>query len=211
MRFIANHFSTGLLNQLPPPLLTLTFVVLKSHVDDFQIDETIKKFYPQAKIVVIEKILPGAVCTCLEGCKHINDDLPIIFNDCDHMFSCKSLDTSLDFDGALLTFESQSPQFSYIKFDDEAKIIGTVEKEVVSNQAICGAYVFKNVNIFREATEKYFETCQYNEFFMSGVYNELIKAGKKVINFKTDFYLPFGTPTEFESAKESKLFAEVDL
>ena len=34
-------------------LETITFVVLKSHIEQFGIDEEIKKFYPDAKIHVI--------------------------------------------------------------------------------------------------------------------------------------------------------------
>ena len=92
--------------------------------------------------------------TCLAGIKEIDDELPVLFNDCDHMFLCKAFNEDImqdtwEFDGALLTFESKEPQFSYIEYDIKGKIIGTVEKKVVSNQAICGAYVIKNAGIFK--------------------------------------------------------------
>ena len=37
-------------------------------------------------------------------------------------------------DGALLTFESDNPAFSYAKFEN-GKVVGTIEKQVVSNEA----------------------------------------------------------------------------
>ena len=205
----------------PPPTtyttldIDATFVVLQQHIDEHQIDKAIYKFFPEAKIKIIPEILPGAVCTCLKGIEDVTDNNPVIFNDCDHIFSCTSLinrlsqDKSIDFDGALITFESSAPQFSYVKYDETGNIIGTVEKQVVSNHAICGAYFFANAELFRQMSEKYFETCQYKEYFVSGVYNELCKENRKIVDFLADFHLPFGTPLEYESAKNSIYFDEM--
>ena len=154
--------------------------------------------------------MPGAVCTCLVGIEDIEDDNPVIFNDCDHMFCCRELanrllqQSPIDFEGALITFESSEPQFSYIKYDESGNLIGTVEKQVVSNHAICGAYFFANAGIFRQMSKIYFETCQYKEYFISGVY-------KKVIDFLADFHLSFGTPEEYELAKNSQYFKDIEM
>ena len=205
----------------PPPAgcdkldIDATFVVLQQHINEHQIDKAIYNFFPEAKIKIIPEILPGAVCTCLKGIEDITDDNPVIFNDCDHMFSCSSLikrlsqDEPIDFDGALITFESSAPQFSYVKYDKLGNIIGTVEKQVVSNHAICGAYFFANAELFRQMSEKYFKACQYKEYFISGVYNELFKENKKIIDFLADFHVPFGTPEEYEEAKYSTYFNEM--
>ena len=57
----------------------------------------------------------------------------------------------------------------------------------------------------------YFETCQYKEYFISGVYNELCKSSKKVIDFLADFHLSFGTPEEYELAKNSQYFKDIEM
>ena len=195
--------------------IDITFVVLKRHVDEYCIDSSIYKFFPNAKIKIIPSVLPGAVCTCLKGIEDISDDFPIIFNDCDHMFSCSALanilskDQKIDFDGALVTFKSSGSQFSYIKYNNAGEIVGTVEKQVISNHAICGAYFFNNAELFRQMSEIYFETCQYKEYFISGIYNELCKAGRKIVDFEVDFYLSFGTPEEYEKAKSSMYFNNI--
>lgn len=190
----------------------ITFVVLEQHVRENALDAAISKFFPNAKIITIPEVLPGAVCTCLKSVENISDDLPVLFNDCDHMFRCSALanllnDTAaIDFDGALITFESSAAQFSYVKYDAGGNIIGTVEKQVVSNRAICGAYFFVNAELFREMSERYFEACQYKEYFVSGLYNELCKAGKRVLAFEADFHLSFGTPAEYDKAIHSSYF-----
>ena len=49
-----------------------------------------------------------------------------------------------DIDGALLTFQSTDPKFSFLEMDETGNVINTVEKKAVSDKAICGAYYFKN-------------------------------------------------------------------
>lgn len=190
----------------------IAFVVLKQHIVEFKINEAILKYFPDAKIEAVEweEVKSGPVMTCLAGLKNITDDQPILFNDCDHMFACSSFAEDmngnlLDCDGALLTFKSNQPQFSYVKYDGN-KIIGTVEKQVISNNAICGAYVVRNAALFKEMAEVYLQNCNYSEFFVSGIYNVMCQKGMTVKNYTTDFHVPFGTPDEYEVAKDSKYF-----
>ena len=185
----------------------IIFVVLEEHVRDFEIDRVIREYYPQAKIHIIPEILNGAVLTCLEGIKNIDDDQPVLFNDCDHAFVSEAfynyvLQAKFDrIDGALLTFKADSPAYSYVVYDENGGISGTVEKEVASNDAICGAYYFRNCTVFRNAAESYLEGCAYREFYMSGLYNELIKGGGHIRTFPLDEHISYGTPEEYEKVK----------
>ena len=45
----------------------LIFIVLKEHVEKYEIDKKILEYYPEAQLKVIDKVLNGAVLTCLEG------------------------------------------------------------------------------------------------------------------------------------------------
>lgn len=190
----------------------ITFVVLKQHIDEFGIDKVILKYFSDAKIesVDFEEVKSGPVMTCLAGLKNIQDDQPILFNDCDHMFACGSFAEDMnaatwDYDGALLTFESEQPQFSYIQYENN-KVVGTVEKKVVSNHAICGAYVVRNAQLFREMATEYLQNCNYSEFFVSGIYNVMCQKKLNVQNYTVDFHVPFGTPVEYAAAQNSEYF-----
>lgn len=149
--------------------------------------------------------------TCREGIKTISDGKPVLFNDCDHAFSCNSFynycraDELGGIDGILLTFNSHSPKYSYVKFDTSGHVIGTVEKVVASNEAICGAYYFRNREIFDEAVSFYLEKCIYNEYFVSGVYNVMAEHGMNLKTFRTDKHISFGTPEEYEIACNIRL------
>lgn len=195
-------------------VLDITFVVLKEHIDNFDIDKRILDYYPDAHIVVIPKVLNGAVLTCMEGVKTLNDDAPILFNDCDHAFisgEFREYLNAADFtnlDGALLTFKSDNPAFSYAKLNEKGYVTETVEKKVVSNEAICGAYYFRNKDIFIDNAESYLEQCAYSEFFISGVYNEMSKNNLLIKTFAIDEHISFGTPDEYDlSVNDERLDA----
>lgn len=190
----------------------IVFVVLKEHVDGYAIDKKILKYYPKAIIIIIPEVLNGAVLTCMEGVKGIEDNLPVIVNDCDHIFrsrqfeafACNGFDSQID--GGLLTFLSESSKYSYLKLNKEGNVIETAEKKVVSSQAICGCYYFSGKSMFMEAAREYLKECCYKEFFMSGVYNIMAESGKIIKGFHTDFHVSFGTPEEYEEAESSDYF-----
>lgn len=200
----------------------ITFVVLKKHIDEKGIDKMIKEYYPDAYIVSVPEVLPGATMTCLEGVKHINDKLPVLFNDCDHMFKCTafydsisaqipdSVTGELPYDGGLLTFFADTPQYSFVKIDPETgRVTGTAEKVVVSNDAICGAYFFRSADSFRAAADKYLTACEYQEYFLSGVYNSICAQGGDIRVFTCEYHINFGTPEEYEATKNAPEFGEL--
>ena len=125
----------------------LTFVVLEEHIRDFAIDEKIKAYWPAARIVALPEVTEGAAVTALKGCEGLPDGEPILFNDCDHLFVCRAFNEfcakggfANGPEGALLTFESDSPAYSYLQYGADGNVCHTVEKQVVSHDAICGAY-----------------------------------------------------------------------
>lgn len=191
---------------------SLVFVVLKEHVDKYNIDKEIKKYYPNSEIVILPEVTKGAVITGIKGLSSINNSYPVVFNDCDHYFSSKEFndyclnDDIESYDGILLTFSSDKPIYSYVGFDQNGNVNRTVEKEVISNSAICGCYYFKNKDLFLKAAEEYLDSCSYKEFYMSGVYNVLIKNGFCVRSMNTDFHIPAGVPKEYEEAKKDCLY-----
>lgn len=62
-------------------LTDITFVVLRDHVSNFAIDRAVRKYYPDAKVRVLDEVLDGPVFTTMEGVSGIDDDAPVLFND----------------------------------------------------------------------------------------------------------------------------------
>lgn len=190
------------------PLASLTFVILQEHARRFGLDREILARYPDARIIQLDHVLDGAVLTALEGVRSLPEDsLPILMNDCDQCFTAPAFyqffNSAVNLpDGMLLSFPSSDPKYGYLICDDQNRVLSTVEKQAVSRHAICGAYGFRNREVFLQAAQTYLTECQYREFYLSGVFNVLLRQGKTVLRFPTERHVPFGTPEEYQRARE---------
>lgn len=196
-------------------LSSLGFVVLEEHVSGFHIDAEIRKYFPEARIHVLPEVTEGAVITALKGCEDIDDQFPVVFNDCDHLFKSSEFNSfcrsgcGSDIHGILLTFSSNEPRYSFVGKDDKGNVVRTVEKEAISSEAICGCYYFSSRDVFERESQKYIKHCEYKEYFMSGVYNSMISDVMTVRSIPTDFHVSFGTPDEFSLALENQCYKEL--
>ena len=160
----------------------------------------------QLTIVTVPKLTMGAAITALAAHKAINFKYDIIFADSDNIFNDEDVFKfvtsvrSRDLSGALLTFKSSNPCFSYAKADDKGLLIETREKEVISDHAICGMYYFKNLEDFKDAViDLVVESdIQKGEFYMSNVYNHLRKTKDKIGIYDIAHFDCVGTPEQLQ-------------
>lgn len=196
-------------------LVSLDFVVLQEHIDKYNIDKKIKVYFPEARIHTLPEVTKGAVVTCMKGVEDIDDGYPVLFNDSDHLFKCSGFNDfcthnfNEKIDGILLTFRSDEPKFSFVEKNEYGNVVRTIEKEVVSDEAICGCYYFRNKALFLKSAKEYLTKCGYSEYFMSGIYNVMLNHNLCVKSFITDFHVPFGVPEEYEEAKNDIKYKEL--
>ena len=187
-----------------------SFVVRQNHIDDYSIDKGIQAFLPEAKIFSVQKTTRGAVETCLMAENAIEDNDAVVVMDCDLEFRSKrfielikeSLSKSEeDADGgALVSFESDSPKYSYAEVDNNNVVFRTAEKEVISNHALCGAYFFSSGRRFKQIAHQLMNEQNFAkpEYYISLLYNYLIAAGEKVYLAPMEEYYSYGTPEELK-------------
>ena len=169
-----------------------------------QIEKLQEKY--KLAIVTVPKLTMGAAITALAAHKAINPKFDIIFADSDNIFSdvdvlkFVSASKSRDLQGALLTFKSVNPCYSYAKVDDEGLLIKTKEKEVISDHAICGMYYFKELDDFKDAVIDLIveSDTQKGEFYMSNVYNHLKKLTEKIGIYDIAHFDCVGTPEQLQ-------------
>ena len=137
-----------------------SFIVRQEHIDKYNIDNGIKTFLSEANIFSVMQTTRGAVETCLMAESAIADEDGVIVMDCDLEFRSKQfleiiktiLAQSPDEanGGALVSFNSNEPRYSYAEVGDNGLVKRTAEKEVISNHALCGAYFFSTGKRFKQ-------------------------------------------------------------
>ena len=187
-----------------------SFIVRQEHIAKYNIDEGIKIFLPEANVFSVEKTTRGAVETCLIAESAIADDDAVIVMDCDLEFrSIKFIEIIIDIlsqeeknteGGALVSFESNEPRYSYAELDEDGFVIRTAEKEVISNHALCGAYFFSSGRRFKEIAHRLLNEPVFTkpEYYVSLLFNYLLKEGERVYLAPMEEYYSYGTPEELK-------------
>ena len=183
-----------------------TIVIQKKFLVEQKLQlEKLKQRY-KIKIVTVPKLTMGAAITALAAHKSINPKYDIIFADSDNFFNPKDISDFIiyvrkrDLKGALLTFKSFDPAFSYVKSDEQGYLIKTKEKEAISQHAICGLYYFKNLEDFKSSVIDLIVESDISkgEFYMSNIYNHLKKLTNKIGIYEIKNFNCVGTPKQLK-------------
>lgn len=187
-----------------------SFIVRQEHIDKYGIDKGIQSFLPEANIFSVMKTTRGAVETCLMAESAIADDDAVIVMDCDLEFrSAKFIEIirgilaqSLEQaeGGALVSFTSDQPKYSYAEVGDDGLVKRTAEKEVISSHALCGAYFFSTGKRFKQVAHQLLDEPEFKkpEYYVSLLYNYLLARGEKVYLAPMEEYYSYGTPEELQ-------------
>ena len=185
-----------------------SFIVRQEHIDNQGIDKLIKDIQPDANVFSVLKTTRGAVETCLVAESAIDDEDAIVVMDCDLEFrsvrynklvaAALSVPANQADGGALVSFNSDNPRYSYALVDNEGRVLRTAEKEPISNHALCGAYFFGSGRDFKRIAHQLLDdgTQGKAEFYVSLLYNYLLAEGKVVRLATMEEYYSYGTPEE---------------
>lgn len=191
-------------------LMKYSFIVRQEHIDKYNIDKGIKAILPEANVFSVLKTTRGAVETCLIAESAIADDDAVIVMDCDLEFRSKKfveiikgiLSQSMEEanGGALVSFESNEPRYSYAALGSDGLVTRTAEKEVISNHALCGAYFFSTGKRFKQIAHQLLDEPEFKkpEYYVSLLYNYLLAEGEKVQLVSMEEYYSYGTPKELK-------------
>jgi RpiB/LacA/LacB family sugar-phosphate isomerase len=186
----------------------LIFVIRRDHICNYAIDKVLKKKYgDDISIVVAETDTQGSVSSCYLAKRLIDNDVPLIVLCPDIYFepAFKPTDEMFQNDGLILTFKANSPNYSYVRLDDNNIATMTAEKMVISDNASVGVYCFKSGKIFLQIVEEAMATDlkSKNEFYICPLYNLLINNGGIVKTQPVSNIYIMGTPDEMDFFKSA--------
>lgn len=187
----------------------LIFVVRDDQISNYNVDQILKyKYGNDITIVTTDGLTEGSTCSCLLAGDHIDNDIPLFIHTLDIEFGPKispAVLTDTDSDGVLLTFKSNSANYSYVEMDDNGQVTKTAEKKVISDKACVGIYYFRTGALFcsnaRDMIAKDMRT--NNEFYITPLYNLLVEKGLKITTLDVEKMHIFGTPKEYEFYKNN--------
>lgn len=178
--------------------------VQQSHYDsDPKFFKRLELKVKSLKLVFVEKITQGAAETCLLAESVIDPEQLLFIANCDQMMvwdqeHFEKWFAEEQLDGAMFTFFKDSPAYSYVEVDDDKLAIRTAEKQVISQYATTGIYIWKQAkNFFWAAKKMIAENIRANnEFYVCPVYNQNIANGDRIGIYPPQEHWPIGTPND---------------
>lgn len=184
------------------------FIVNVSDCQRYHLDNVLRLITDERCIIIqLEKETRGAACSALMAIEYIENDAPLIISNSDHIidydlnrilhqFQSKNLDAGV------LCFESVHPKWSFVRLDENGKIIETAEKRPLSKNAIAGFYYFRNGKDFVQAAMKMIEKDAHvdGSYYIAPTLNELVLDSKnlEMFHIPATVYYNFYSPHKFK-------------
>ena len=144
--------------------------------------------------------------TVLHAKQLIDSENPLIIYNIDTYFVSTRLKTKIlslknrNIDGLLGCFTSNNKNLSFVEINEKGYVKKVREKEKISSLASTGLYIFSSAKQFIEAAEIMIKNDRKvkEEFFVSEIYNILLKSGKMFEIDMAEEFVPLGTPDDIK-------------
>lgn len=202
------------------------FICNDKHLDTTNIREILNGLVKNAIVVSMPQHKLGPVYTVLAAEQHINDKEQVIIAYCDNPVVWDYYDfmafTDIEgVDGCIVSHTGFHPHtlsstlFAYSKTNSSNGVLEIKEKSCYTDNrfnehASSGIYYFRTGSFVKKYFRQIIEdNVNYNgEFYITLVYNLLIKDGLSVSSYLTDKVLAFGTPNEVRNFEAWKVILE---
>lgn len=160
----------------------------------------LRLMFPGCYVVRLPHLTGGAMFTALAGVSLTSStSSPIVIDLADMIFSDWSADLSMPWPkdvGALFpTFTSADPRYSYLR-EVDGVVVEAAEKQVISNIASVGVYIFKDQETFVSAAAYSIKNrarlTVFGAQFVCPMANGVIADGQKVVTVDVQECRPIG-------------------
>lgn len=182
-----------------------TFIVRKECNAKEFIEEKMKKYnISNIRIIEIDYVTDGQATTCMLASKYWdkNDEL-LVYNIDTYVEPNEMKRSDLKGDGFIPCFHADGNHWSFVRTDEEGKVVEVKEKERISNNCTLGAYYFKTCGLFEQLYKEYFSTesaLVKGEKYIAPLYNYMLEKNMEIYisNIDSSKVHVLGTPEELD-------------
>lgn len=157
------------------------------------------------KIIELEKPTDGQATTCLLALSECDDDSSILIYNIDTYVEPYEMKyNDLLGEGHIPCFNANGDHWSFVKTDNNGKVIEVREKKRISDNCSLGAYYFSSAKLYKSIYSSFYssdENMVNNEKYIAPLYNYMINNNHSVTMSLIDKEKVhvLGTPEELES------------
>lgn len=185
------------------------FVLAKNQFTEL-VRETILALKPESKFCEIDYITEGPANSALLFRREIDNDQELVIANCDQIMEWNSINFLHNvrlYDGAVVTYHTDTDKNSYARLDKNGMVVEIREKEVISNVSLNGIHYWKKGSYFVNSADKMIELqdrAPNGEFYIGPTYNHMIRQGFKVgiYHIPNEQHHPVGVPDDLKKYLE---------
>lgn len=161
------------------------FVIRKNDYTGL-VKDIIKRVVNNPTFIEITTTTEGPACSALLFESEINNDQELIIANCDQIMEWNSdlfFHNVRLYDGAVVTYYSDTDKNSYVRLDRKGQVAEVREKEVISNISLNGIHYWKQGRYFVDSAHAMIaenDRAPNGEFYIAPTYNYMIKKNLSV-------------------------------
>lgn len=189
---------------LPLGLATeLVFAILEEHIAQFALDHLIREHFGHLplRIVALKQVTSGQAETVQVATAASAEGAPLLVFNADSAFEDDLADylpcLGSEVAGVVQVFRDHQPRWSFVRCDEQLRVLEAAEKRPISDLASTGLYYFRSLREYRELYRR-LDLCN-GETYIAPMYNQLVAQAAVVLAKPVRRYYCFGTPQDYEA------------
>ena len=178
---------------------TVSICLDSNDIVRFHAERIARLINPNVRVVQISGQTEGSGCTALLAASQLDQKNELLIVSANELIKA-DIAASLDefrrnnFDGALLSFSSLNPRYSYVRLNETSQAVEVSQRNPISKNATTGLFWYKKTADFVKSTKRMIlkENRTDDLFFIAPAFNEMILSGLTigVKSIERELYIP---------------------
>lgn len=163
------------------------FIAMKDETNDIRqfVDTKCGKLGLQNyHVMILDYLTDGQATTAMMAEKYWDPEHGLLIYNIDTYVESGALNSEeLRGDGFIPCFQAEGDHWSFVRLDDNGKVVEIKEKKRISNYCTLGAYYFKTCRLYKKLYEEYYSVTQNlvnGEKYVAPLYDYLLLKGGEI-------------------------------
>jgi len=184
------------------------FIAMKDEAVDVEafISEKCQELgFENYHVIILDYLTDGQATTAMMASKYWDENNALLIYNIDTYVEAGEMNSlELKGDGFIPCFQAEGDHWSFVRLDDNGKVVEIKEKKRISNYCTLGAYYFKTCKLYKDLYDDYYSKTQElvnGEKYVAPLYDYLLsKDGEIYISdISPEKVHVLGTPEELQA------------
>lgn len=185
------------------------FIAMKDENNDVEgfIREKCKEFsIMDPKVILLDYLTDGQATTAMLAGKYWDREHALLIYNIDTYVEAGEMNSAeLKGDGFIPCFQAEGDHWSFVRLDDEGRVVEIKEKKRISNYCTLGAYYFKTCGLYEDLYNEYYQDKDRElvngEKYVAPLYDYLLSKGGDIYisDIASKKVHVLGTPEELQA------------